>query len=121
MARATAGLGVTEPVAAELYKSADLRSGQSFHVSHRDTEKAPGMFATLIVTLPSLHAGGELVLRQRAARCGWMCAARILRKRPQPSMPIASRGVARDLGLSDGVGLQPASPGARPLASGAEL
>jgi len=35
----------------------------SFFVSHRDTEKAPGMFATLVVVLPSLYTGGELCIR----------------------------------------------------------
>ena len=62
--RAAAGLGVTEPVAAELYKLLIYDEGSHF-VSHRDTEKAPGMFATLIITLPSVHAGGELVVRHK--------------------------------------------------------
>lgn len=64
VARATAGLGVTGPVAAELYKLLIYDQGSHF-VSHRDTEKAPGMFATLIITLPSLHAGGELLVRHK--------------------------------------------------------
>lgn len=64
VARATAGLGVTEPVAAELCKLLIYDQGSHF-VSHRDTEKAPGMFATLIITLPSLHAGGELLVRHK--------------------------------------------------------
>lgn len=64
VARAAAGLGVTEPVAAELYKLLIYDKGSHF-VSHRDTEKAPGMFATLIITLPSVHAGGELVVRHK--------------------------------------------------------
>jgi hypothetical protein len=37
----------------------------SFFVSHRDTEKAPGMFATLVIVLPSLYTGGELLVRHR--------------------------------------------------------
>jgi hypothetical protein len=64
VARATEGLGVTEPVGAELYKLLIYDQGSHF-VSHRDTEKAPGMFATLIITLPSLHAGGELLVRHK--------------------------------------------------------
>jgi hypothetical protein len=36
-----------------------------FFVSHRDTEKAPGMFATLVVQLPSKHTGGQLVVKHR--------------------------------------------------------
>jgi hypothetical protein len=64
VARAAAGLGVTEPVAAELYKLLIYDQGSHF-VRHRDTEKAPGMFATLIIALPSVHAGGELVVRHK--------------------------------------------------------
>ena len=64
VARAAEGLGVTDPVAAELYKLLIYDRG-SFFVSHRDTEKAPGMFATLVVALPSLSSGGELIVRHR--------------------------------------------------------
>jgi predicted 2-oxoglutarate/Fe(II)-dependent dioxygenase YbiX len=62
--RAAEGLGVSEPVAAELYKLLVYDEG-SFFVSHRDTEKAPGMFATLVLALPSQSAGGELVVRHK--------------------------------------------------------
>jgi predicted 2-oxoglutarate/Fe(II)-dependent dioxygenase YbiX len=62
VARAADGLGVTDPVTAELYKLLIYDQG-SFFVSHRDTEKTPGMFATLVVVLPSLSSGGELVVR----------------------------------------------------------
>ncbi|MEO8248547.1 MAG: 2OG-Fe(II) oxygenase [Burkholderiales bacterium] len=62
--QAAAGLGVTAAVMAELYKLLVYDEG-SFFVSHRDTEKAPGMFATLIIALPSVHAGGELVVRHK--------------------------------------------------------
>lgn len=61
-AGAALGLGVTEPVTADFYKLLVYDAG-SFFVSHRDTEKAPGMFATLVLVLPSLHSGGELVIR----------------------------------------------------------
>jgi len=64
VARAADGLGVSGPVEAELYKLLVYDQG-SFFVSHRDTEKAPGMFATLIIVLPSLYTGGELVLRHK--------------------------------------------------------
>ena len=64
VARAAEGLGVSEPVAAEFYKLLVYDQG-SFFVSHRDTEKAPGMFATLIIALPSQYTGGELVLRHQ--------------------------------------------------------
>ena len=58
------GLGVTGTVVAELYKLLVYDQG-SFFVSHRDTEKAPGMFATLVIALPSHHAGGELLVRHQ--------------------------------------------------------
>jgi predicted 2-oxoglutarate/Fe(II)-dependent dioxygenase YbiX len=64
VARAAEGLGVSGPVEAELYKLLVYDQG-SFFVSHRDTEKAPGMFATLIIVLPSFYTGGELVLWHR--------------------------------------------------------
>lgn len=56
------GLGVSEPVAADFYKLLIYDAG-SFFVDHRDTEKAPGMFATMALVLPSLHSGGELVIK----------------------------------------------------------
>ncbi|MEO6277058.1 2OG-Fe(II) oxygenase [Roseateles sp.] len=62
--RAAAGLGAGAGVTAELYKLLVYDEG-SFFVTHRDTEKSPGMFATLIVALPSLHTGGELEVRHR--------------------------------------------------------
>jgi predicted 2-oxoglutarate/Fe(II)-dependent dioxygenase YbiX len=64
LARVAEGLGVSEPIAAELYKLLVYDQG-SFFVSHRDTEKAPGMFATLVLTLPSVSTGGELVIRHK--------------------------------------------------------
>jgi len=62
--RVAAGLGVTATVVPELYKLLVYDQG-SFFVGHRDTEKAPGMFATLVVVLPSVHTGGELVVRHK--------------------------------------------------------
>ncbi len=56
------GLGVSRPVAADFYKLLVYDAG-SFFVGHRDTEKAPGMFATMTLVLPSAHSGGELVVR----------------------------------------------------------
>jgi hypothetical protein len=64
VARAAEGLGASEPVTAELYKLLVYDKG-SFFVSHRDTEKAPGMFATLVLALPSESKGGELVVRHK--------------------------------------------------------
>jgi 2OG-Fe(II) oxygenase superfamily len=64
VARVADGLGVTEPVAAELYKLLVYDQG-GFFVNHRDTEKTAGMFATLVIVLPSSYAGGELVVRHK--------------------------------------------------------
>jgi predicted 2-oxoglutarate/Fe(II)-dependent dioxygenase YbiX len=60
--KAAAGLGVTGPVSAELYKLLVYDTG-SFFVEHRDTEKAAGMFATLVIVLPSDYSGGALLVR----------------------------------------------------------
>jgi len=56
-------LGCAEAkVSAELYKLLVYDPG-AFFKAHRDTEKAGGMFGTLVVVLPSAHRGGELVIR----------------------------------------------------------
>ena len=49
-------------VSAELYKLLVYDRG-GFFQAHRDTEKAGGMFGTLVVVLPCDHRGGELLLR----------------------------------------------------------
>lgn len=45
-----------------LYKLLLYRTG-SFFKPHRDSEKMNGMFATLVIQLPSLYKGGQLVVR----------------------------------------------------------
>ena len=63
LAKACDGLGCNRAiVSAELYKLLIYDEG-SFFAAHRDTEKADGMFGTLVISLPSIHKGGELVLR----------------------------------------------------------
>ena len=64
LARVAEGLGVGAPITAEFYKLLLYEEG-SFFIGHRDTEKMPGMFATLVVALPSSSAGGELVVRHK--------------------------------------------------------
>lgn len=64
VAHVTEGLGVTNKVEAELYKLLVYDEG-CFFVNHRDTEKAPRMFATLVIVLPSLYTGGELLIRHQ--------------------------------------------------------
>jgi hypothetical protein len=46
---------------AQLYKLLIYEKGD-FFLPHRDGEKMDGMVATLVVTLPSLHKGGELLV-----------------------------------------------------------
>lgn len=60
--RAAAELGVVGEVSAIPYKLLLYGEGGHFR-AHRDTEKAPGMFGSMIVSLPSEHTGGELMLR----------------------------------------------------------
>ena len=63
LATVTEGLGCgSAKVRAELYKLLVYDRG-SFFKPHRDTEKADGMFGTLLIVLPSAHAGGDLVVR----------------------------------------------------------
>jgi len=64
VSQAKQGLGVDCDVSAELYKLLVYDKG-SFFVPHRDTEKADGMFATLIIVLPSVYSGGELIVRHQ--------------------------------------------------------
>lgn len=45
----------------EPYKLLIYEQG-SFFTQHRDTEKIPNMFATLVINLPSIHQGGELIV-----------------------------------------------------------
>ncbi|MCC5849989.1 MAG: 2OG-Fe(II) oxygenase [Verrucomicrobia bacterium] len=49
-------------VEAELYKLLVYAEDGHFK-AHRDTEKAGGMFGTLVITLPSAHTGGNLRIR----------------------------------------------------------
>ena len=62
--QAVAGLGVSGTVEAEFYKLLIYQTG-GFFVSHRDTEKSAGMFATLVITLPSPASGGDLIVRHK--------------------------------------------------------
>lgn len=73
------GLGCGEvQVEAELYKLLIYEKGGHFAI-HRDTEKASGMFATLVVSLPSPHSGGTLLVRHAGKEvsldlCPWESA-----------------------------------------------
>jgi hypothetical protein len=59
----TDGLGCTGMnVSAEFYKLLIYEEG-GFFLPHRDTEKTDGMFGTVTIVFPSVHCGGELVIR----------------------------------------------------------
>ncbi|CAL4201705.1 unnamed protein product [Meganyctiphanes norvegica] len=51
-------------IISELYKLVYYQKGGHF-VKHRDTEKAPGMFATLVIQLPASYKGGALTVRHK--------------------------------------------------------
>ncbi len=52
---------------ADLHSMLLYETGQ-FFVTHQDSEKDDSMVATLVVTLPSDHTGGELVIEHRGQR-----------------------------------------------------
>jgi hypothetical protein len=54
-------MGCKGKVQAKLYKMLLYEKGGHFK-KHRDTEKEKGMFGTLIIQLPSIYTGGELVV-----------------------------------------------------------
>ncbi|KAI0334271.1 hypothetical protein GY45DRAFT_1359215 [Cubamyces sp. BRFM 1775] len=51
-----------EPIRAELYKL-NVYGPQSFFKAHVDTPRSELMFGSLVITFPTLHEGGALVLR----------------------------------------------------------
>ncbi len=56
-------LGIEDKkVKSELYKLLIYEEG-GFFLPHKDSEKAKGMFATLVLALPSAHTGGEFHVR----------------------------------------------------------
>jgi len=57
---------IRRPIQARLYKLLVYETGSHF-AAHKDSEKEDGMFATLVVYLPSRHAGGRLVVRHAGA------------------------------------------------------
>ncbi|GKZ37662.1 hypothetical protein AbraIFM66950_009311 [Aspergillus brasiliensis] len=68
--QAMARLGLTahsDEVTAELYKLLINEEGAFFR-QHHDSEKADGMFATLVVYLPSKYDGGDLVASHRGSK-----------------------------------------------------
>ncbi|KAI1504418.1 hypothetical protein F5X99DRAFT_40119 [Biscogniauxia marginata] len=60
--RAGERLGIIEPIHAELYKMLLYEKG-AVEKAHVDTEKIPGMFGTLVISLPSPHEGGDVIVK----------------------------------------------------------
>ena len=66
-------MGIEASVHAELHNLLVYGSGGHFKV-HKDSEKCPGMFATLIVTLPSKHRNGEFWIRHQGEQVQFLAA-----------------------------------------------
>ncbi len=77
------------PVNAEFYKLLVYETG-GFFLAHRDSEKAGGMFGTLVVTLPCEHTGGELCVRHAGREV-------VLDLRPAETAEIRYAALARAL------------------------
>jgi hypothetical protein len=60
-------LGLQVAAIARPYKLLLYEEG-AFFKAHRDTEKVPGMFGTLVICLPSEHTGGEVQLVHNGKR-----------------------------------------------------
>jgi hypothetical protein len=60
-------LGCKGKVTASLYKLLLYKQGCHFK-KHRDTEKEKGMFGTLVIQLPSIYTGGELVFSGKKSK-----------------------------------------------------
>ncbi|KAI1374042.1 hypothetical protein F4677DRAFT_447687 [Hypoxylon crocopeplum] len=54
-------LQIPSPISAELYKMLLYEQGAVFQY-YSDTEDIPGMFGTLVISLPSSHEGGDVVV-----------------------------------------------------------
>ncbi|KAF5599829.1 2OG-Fe(II) oxygenase superfamily [Fusarium pseudoanthophilum] len=74
-------LGISVPIRAEIYKMLVYEKGAMFK-AHTDTEKIPGMFGTLVISLPSIHTGGEVILKH--------CGEQIIYSSSQYDMSCAS-------------------------------
>ena len=95
--RAAEGLGCPrERTEARLYKLLVYEPG-GFFSAHRDSEKATGMVATLVISLPVAGTGGDLVVRHRRPGDGDRPAHRgpLGTRLPRRSTPTASTRLAR--------------------------
>lgn len=65
-------LGITTSMKAEFYNLLVYEKGGKF-LPHRDSEKAESMFGTLVIVMPSMHEGGELVVRHAGEKQVFAC------------------------------------------------
>jgi hypothetical protein len=79
--KAVQELGVEGPVRAEPYKLLLYEQG-AFFKPHKDTEKVPGMFGTLVICLPAHHEGGDVCLSHAGRK-------RVLRTSPSSRFDIS--------------------------------
>src|SRR5258708_23269288 len=69
-ARDQLGLPLSGRLEAELHAMLVYGPGQ-FFLPHQDSEKDDAMIGTLVVTLPSSHAGGQLIVEHGCARVAY--------------------------------------------------
>lgn len=119
--RAMEQMSVSGPVRAELYNLLIYEKGGHFD-RHRDSEKAAGMFGTLVIVLPAEHNGGALLVQHGGESLTFDCAAGASSCKPQyiafyadceHELQLVSSG--RRLALiynlcRDGPGAPPAAP-----------
>ncbi|KAK6836520.1 hypothetical protein PG987_007015 [Apiospora arundinis] len=67
LGEASVGLGMPHGVQARRYKLLLYDPG-SFFKPHKDSEKAPGMIATVVICFPSVHEGGDVHLSHRGEK-----------------------------------------------------
>ena len=65
---ASLGVAEAERVQAQLYKLLLYQPGDHF-TAHRDTEKAPGMFATMVILLPSAYEASDIMWHLAVCLC----------------------------------------------------
>ena len=79
--RIAKALGSTRKVEAKLNKLLLYKEGGYFE-KHKDTEKMRNMFATLILQLPSIYEGGELIVHDKSGKKVDMTLAKSRAKHP---------------------------------------
>ncbi|KAH8883119.1 hypothetical protein GQ53DRAFT_831070 [Thozetella sp. PMI_491] len=114
-------------VTPHLYKMLLYETGTMFK-PHTDTEKIPGMFSTLVISLPSRHTGGDVVVKH----CGTKMYSDVVREilsvisgyrwvltcnlaLPEVGLPLAGGPMHQVQGLRDALSNWISSSDRRPL------